>query len=222
LSWDPATWKRSRKILLGIATIWPPIYMVVFMVTIFSVISFFAWRSQTFSGKSANIDLIQLEQKIKNGELSQLKVRPDEIIARDLACECEYHASVSNRTTQVEIIRMARELGQNGAPRVSQIDVETEQPPLPAGFPIGMVAFFAVHMLTMFLMMALLPLYIIIAVKNEQFDQTTRIVWIILICLMAMFTMPVYWYLYVWKKRPVLPPPNPNAPASAVDIPSVS
>ena len=63
-----------------------------------------------------------------------------------------------------------------------------------------MVIFFGAHMLTILLMMALLPVYIILAVKDERHDQTMRIVWVVLFCTVNMFAMPVYWYLYVWRK----------------------
>ena len=71
--------------------------MFVFMLTIFSVVSFFTFREQSFKKNSENIDLIQLQQKIKNGDLSQVTIRPSEIVACDRSCECEYHTSVSNR-----------------------------------------------------------------------------------------------------------------------------
>ena len=71
-------------------------------------------------------------------------------------------------------------------------------------FPIGIGLFFLCHMLTILLMFVLMPLYIILAVRDERHDQTTRIVWIILICMMGNLAMPVYWYLYVWPARPAM------------------
>ena len=201
MNWDPTRWKRSKKLLLGIATIWPPIYLIVFMITIFSTVSFFMFRSAEFKKDSENIDLIQLQQKIKNNELSQITITPNEIVACDRSCQCEYHTSVTNRSTRAEIIRQARELDENGAPRVPKIDENTSQPQIPIVFPIGFVALFVVHMLSVMLIFVLLPIYIVLAVKREQFDQTTRIVWIILICLMGNLAMPVYWYLYVWHNE---------------------
>ena len=185
--------------------------MLVFMLTIFSVVSFFTLRDQSFRQNSENIDLFQLQQKIKNGELSQLTIRPSEIVACDRSCECEYHTSVNNRATRAEIIRQATELDQNGKPRVPKVNEETSEPRISALFPIGMVVLFAVHFITIWLMLGLLVLYIMLAVKREQFDQTTRIVWIILICLMGTFAMPVYWYLYIWREQTtVASVPNPS------------
>jgi hypothetical protein len=203
LNWDPTGWKKSRKILLGIATVWPPIYMLLFMLTIFSVVSFFTLQSQRLNQSSEDIDLIQLEQKIRNGEVSQLTIRPTEIVACDRSCECEYHTAVSNRSTRAEIIRQARAVDQNGVPRVPKIDENTSQTAAPALLPIGLVALFGVHIVSVFLMLGLLPVYIVLAVKRDQFDQTARIVWIILICMMGTVAMPAYWYLYVWREPPV-------------------
>jgi len=203
VNWDPTRWKRSRKFLLGLVTIWPPIYMLLFMVAIFSLIGYFGLGERRFSKNSEEIDLVQLQQKIRNGELSQLTIKPTEIVACDRSCECEYHTSVDNRSTKAEIIKQARELDQNGQPRVPKIDEETSESRLPTVFPIGMVAFLIVHFITIWLMLALMIFYIVLAVKREQFDQTTRIVWIILLCLMNTFAMPVYWYLYIWRTQPL-------------------
>jgi len=74
-------------------------------------------------------------------------------------------------------------------------------------------------MISIVIMMALLPLYIILAVKNKGLDETTRIVWVVLLATMGMLVNPVYWYLYVWKKRPAS---AQVAPSPSVDIPSVS
>lgn len=209
MSWDPATWKRSRKLLLGLATVWPPIYMFTFILTIFSVVSYFMLQRPEFKANSEDIDLVQLEQKIKNEEISQLTITPTEIIACDRSCACEYHTWVTNRSTRAEIIRQAQQLGQNGKPLVPKIDENTSQPRLPTVLPIGFVAMFGIHMISVLLMLALLPIYIVLAVKREQFDQTTRIVWIILICLMGVYVMPVYWYLYVWRNPSARPPQTP-------------
>ena len=203
MNWDPKGWKKSRKILLGIATVWPPIYMLLFMLTIFSVVSFFTLQSQRLNRSSEDIDLIQLEQKIRNSEVSQLTIRPTEIVACDRSCECEYHTAVSNRSTRAEIIRQAREVDQNGVPRVPKIDENTSQTAAPALLPFGLVALFGVHIISVFLMLGLLPVYIVLAVKRDQFDQTTRIVWIILICMMGTVAMPAYWYLYIWREQSV-------------------
>jgi hypothetical protein len=59
--------------------------------------------------------------------------------------------------------------------------------------------------------MGLIPFYIVLVVKSDRLDETMRIVWVVLICMLGMFAMPVYWYLYVWRNGP---------PAGSVEISS--
>ena len=178
---------------------WPVAYVFVFMLIIFSAVSYFTLRDLPSYPNTQNIDLLQLEQKIRDGELSQLTVKPTEIVSCDRSCECEYHTSVTSRATRAEILRQAREFDQNGKPRVPKVSEETSQPALPLIPAVGFVALFGIHMISIMLMFVLLALYLVLAIKREAFDQTTRIMWIVLICLAGNLAMPVYWFLYVWR-----------------------
>ncbi len=200
-NWEPNRWKRSTRILLGMVTVWPPIYIVLFIGVIFSVILLGTSAQDRSSQSCGDLDLIQLDRKIQNGELKQLTVSRMEIVATDRR-DCTYKTFVSNESTRKEILREARKVDANGKQRVDRIEENTSQPALSPMFPIGIVALFAAHMITILLIMGLMPLYIILAVKNDRFDQTMRIVWVILICMMGMLAMPVYWYLYIWRKAP--------------------
>ena len=77
---------------------------------------------------------------------------------------------------------------------------KAERPLAPAAFSLGFSGFFVLHLLTMLLMLALMPFYIILAVKNERLDQTMRIIWVVLLCTLGLLANPVYWFLYVWRK----------------------
>ena len=210
MSWDPTTWKRSHKLILGVATIWPLLYMVLFIVVIFSVTSYLMFREQRLGKNSASIDLVELQQKIRNNELSRLTVKQAEIVACDRACDCEYHTSVNSGFTRAEILRLARETDENGKPRVPIVEEDTASPRTTSLFPVGIVVLFALHFFTICLMLALMVVYIVLAVTREHFDQTMRTVWIILLCLMNVYVMPVYWYLYVWRASPAPQEPAPN------------
>jgi uncharacterized membrane protein YqjE len=72
--------------------------------------------------------------------------------------------------------------------------------PEPLFVPLGFGMLMVFHLFTMLLMMCLMPLYIILAVKNDRLDQTMRIVWVVLACTVGMFADIVYWYLYIWRK----------------------
>lgn len=201
--WDPHHWKRSTKLLLGIATVWPVVYMFLFFLIIVSLMFLLPFEENRSGRNSENIDLIQLNRKIQNSELKQLTVKPREIVSIDRVGDREYHTEVNNESTRAEILREAREVDANGQPRVPRIEEETGQPAVSPAFPIGIVIFFGAHMITILLIMALMPLYIILAVKSDRIDQTMRIVWVVLICMVGMFAMPVYWYLCIWREPPV-------------------
>lgn len=64
------------------------------------------------------------------------------------------------------------------------------------GFPV----IFIFHIITMFVSLALIIIYIVLVVKNEYIDQSMRIVWLLIIIFGGMIGMAVYWYLYVWKE----------------------
>ena len=201
-NWDPDHWKGSTKVLLGLATIWPIIYMALFFVVMLSMFLFIPFEAERSKRTCGELDLLQLDRKIKNGELKQLTVRREEITAMDRAGTCEYHTYVSNESTREEILREAREPDANGVQRVPKIEENTveERPLAPAAFSLGFSGFFVLHLLTMLLMLALMPFYIILAVKNERLDQTMRIIWVVLLCTMGLLANPVYWFLYVWRK----------------------
>ena len=200
-NWEPSRWKRPTKILLGIATIWPIIYMALFVLAIFSFVLVASFEDRS-TRNTENIDLIQLERKIQNGELKELTLRPSEIVALDRVGNREYHTELTNESTRREILTKAREHDANGQPRVANIKQETDRP-VSSEFPVGVVALFGAHIFTIFLIMGLMPLYIILVVKSDRLDQTMRIIWVVLICMLAFFAMPVYWYLYIWREPPV-------------------
>ncbi len=64
----------------------------------------------------------------------------------------------------------------------------------------GFVVLFLIHMITIFLTLALTVFYIVHAVKNTKLDSNMRIVWIVLFFLGGMVAHPVYWYLQIWKE----------------------
>ncbi len=198
-NWDPRTWKTSTKLLLGLATLWPIIYIGLFVVLIFSGVLFGAILSERAGPGSTNLDLIQLEKKIQSGEINELKITANEIVAIDRNGR-SFETSVSNESTRAEIIRQAQQLDSNHRPLVSKIEENSSEGPASPIFPIGIGLFFLCHMLTILLMFVLMPLYIILAVKDERHDQTTRIIWVVLLATMGMFANPVYWYLYIWRK----------------------
>jgi hypothetical protein len=172
--------------------------MGLFFLAIFSFVFLIGFAENSSDNRSEDIDLIQLERKINNGELEELRISGDEIVAVDRQRARQYRVFVRNEGTRAEILRQARELNAQGEPRVAKIEEEAN-PRMPAALPVGFGALFIAHIFTIFLIMGLMPLYIILAVKSDRLDQTMRIVWVVLICTMGMLAQPVYWYLYIWR-----------------------
>ena len=208
-NWDSSTWKRSTRLLLGIATIWPIIYIGLFVTLVFSGFFFAAMFAEPAQQNASRLDLIQLEKKIQNGEIKELRITSDEIRAFDRDGR-EFHTSVDDESTRQEIIRQAQATGPDKAPRVSRIDENTSRPRLNPLLPVGFLALFAFHILTIFLIFLLRPVYIILPLKNERLDQNMRIVWVILGCTMSILSDVVYWYLYVWREPAATPPNGPQ------------
>lgn len=194
--------KKSTKILLGLATIWPVVYMLLFFLTIFGILIFSAFAQERSNRNSQGIDLIQLEQKIKNGELKSLTIRGSELTAVDRLNSEEYRVQVTNDRTKDEILKQARELDAGGKPRVERVKEESGGT-FPTLFPVGFIGLFVVHMFTILLIIALMAFYIVQVVRTDCLDQTTRIIWVVLLCMLGMLAMPVYWYLYIWREQAV-------------------
>jgi len=145
----------------------------------------------------------QLDRKIRNGEIKKLSIDSGEIIAFDTN-GCKYQVFSRSDNSRDELLRDARETV-NGSPRVNEIDENPSQQsdlsePLRSMAPLGFMVLMVLHMGTILLMMAQMPFYIVLAVKNVHLEQTMRIVWIVLFAVVSIFASPVYWYLYIWRK----------------------
>jgi len=219
-SWESSSWKKSTRLLLLAATVWPIIYMVVFFVVIISVV----FAAERAANHCAQIDVLQLDKKIRDGEIKKITIRSREIVATDRKEGCTYEVFVTSATSHEEILRHAKELV-DGKPRVETIDENTSEPtavqnPIVSTLaPVGFFFLMTIHMGTILLMTAQMPFYIVLAVKNPHLDQTMMIVWIILFAVVSFFACPVYWYLYIWRKPKDALTEAPlagfNAPASA-------
>ena len=207
-TWEAGTWKKSTKLLLLLATVWPIIYMVLFMSIILSL-AFTAERNRNPCGE---IDVLQLDRKIRNGEIKKLSIGSGEIVA--LATNgCKYEVLSRSDNSRDELLKDARETV-NGSPRVNEIDEhpppEDDLPdPLRSLAPLAVMGVMVLHTGTMLLMAAQMPFYIVLAVQNVHLEQAMRIVWIVLFAVVSTFAIPVYWYLHIWRK-PKEPPIAPG------------
>ncbi|MCA1840013.1 MAG: hypothetical protein LC723_06750 [Actinobacteria bacterium] len=80
--------------------------------------------------------------------------------------------------------------------------VSAGRPPSFTQFPpsTGITAFlaiFVVHVVTLLGAMALAIFYIIDMYRNDRVNDEMKVVWLVLLILLSLFTLPVYWYLHV-------------------------
>jgi len=68
----------------------------------------------------------------------------------------------------------------------------------PGGPPVAFKILFALHLLCMFWMWALMAFYIVYLFKSPAVPKDQRVLWLVLLLFVNMFAMPVFWYLYVW------------------------
>jgi hypothetical protein len=186
-----------------LATIWPVIYMVFFFAIVFTMLALSSSFRVSGPPNCRSIDVLQLDQKIRDGEIKQLTLRDNTFVAISRIDDCQYEVFVQNESSREEILKHARELVDN-KPRVDRVDENTSQPTkAPAFAPLAALGFFvlmALHLGTIFLMTAQMPFYIVLAVKNDRLDQTMKIIWVVLFAVVSLFAAPVYWYLYIWRK----------------------
>jgi hypothetical protein len=64
----------------------------------------------------------------------------------------------------------------------------------------GMIGFFAVHGFTMLLMLFLLTFYIIHTIRNPKLEGLDMLVWILILAMLGIITIPIYWYVHIWKE----------------------
>jgi hypothetical protein len=201
-NWDSPGWKKSNKLLLLLATIWPVIYMVLFFAIVFSMISLTSPAGSPGHRNCGYLDALQLDQKIKDGEIKQLTVQRNTFVATSRLDDCEYEVFITNESSHEQILKDARE-SVNNQPRVDRIFENTSRPEIPPAFaPLGFLGFLVLvvlHLGTMLLMTAQMPFYIVLAVKNDRLDQTKKIIWVVLFAVLALFAAPVYWYLHIWR-----------------------
>ncbi|GAM09587.1 hypothetical protein OR1_01867 [Geobacter sp. OR-1] len=66
--------------------------------------------------------------------------------------------------------------------------------------PLIMKIIFPLHFLTMIWIFALIAVYIRHIFKTDAVPQDKKALWAVVLFLGNMVAMPVYWYLYIWKK----------------------
>ena len=58
-----------------------------------------------------------------------------------------------------------------------------------------------IHRGTVFLILGLLVYYIVHVLKSDKVPKEKRTLWIVVLLLGHMFSIPIYWYHYIWKEK---------------------
>ena len=56
------------------------------------------------------------------------------------------------------------------------------------------------HIFTMAFILALVIIYIVHIFRNRRIVKETRALWAVVVLLWGIITMPIYWYLHIWRK----------------------
>jgi hypothetical protein len=64
----------------------------------------------------------------------------------------------------------------------------------------------------MFIMIGLLVFYIVHLFKNPAIAGDRRALWAVVLFLGSIIAMPVYWFLYIWRRPEAVASPLPQAP----------
>ena len=73
-----------------------------------------------------------------------------------------------------------------------------------AGPPFFFVVF-ALHLFTMFWIIALTVFYMVNVFRNDRVEKDKKVLWAVVIFMGSLIAMPIYWYLYIWKEASSLP-----------------
>ena len=196
---------KPSRLLLGLVTILPTIYVVVLVVSIFSLTAEESATQQSQQNQNEKlyagnvIDVGELEEKINNSELRELRLTRDEITAsgRDGGT---YLVRTSDGRVRARIISEGEALDVNRNPRVPVIDDASESDVDISRMMLeGPPALFPLHGLAAVLMLGLMAYYIALIFRNPLLSQPMTVIWVILICVLSVWVMPIYWLAYVWR-----------------------
>jgi hypothetical protein len=65
----------------------------------------------------------------------------------------------------------------------------------------NMQMIFPLHLFTMLEILILMVIYITNVYNNHRVPYDKRTLWVVILFLGNLYAMPVYWYLYIWKKH---------------------
>lgn len=69
-------------------------------------------------------------------------------------------------------------------------------------------ALLKVHVIMIFWTFALLAFYLISLKRNSFLSRDQKIMWIILFIVAGLISLPIYWYIHIWRQNETSPQPR--------------
>lgn len=85
--------------------------------------------------------------------------------------------------------------------------VFNQEPAMPMMYMSYLSYIIPYFFLVVFLSLGLFIYYLVHIIQNQYLDNEKRILWIVVLFVLGGITMPVYWYVHIWK----IPSPTNNA-----------
>jgi hypothetical protein len=64
------------------------------------------------------------------------------------------------------------------------------------------------HILTILLSIGLMIFYMVNVFRNDRVNKDMKVLWAVVLFMGAIIAMPIYWYLYIWRKVSSSPAPR--------------
>lgn len=71
---------------------------------------------------------------------------------------------------------------------------------IPVGLRGYVVAGFVLELSSVFIILGLILYYALCIAKNIEVSQNTKIIWILSLFCLSIFTIPAYWFMYIRKE----------------------
>ncbi|MEA2474831.1 MAG: hypothetical protein QOE06_2746 [Thermoleophilaceae bacterium] len=77
------------------------------------------------------------------------------------------------------------------------------------GFTVVFYGIFAGHVLTIIETFVVIAYYIVWMMKQDQVPDERKTLWVVILLMGNALALPIFWFVYVLRERPLAPPPQP-------------
>ncbi|BBO35923.1 hypothetical protein [Lacipirellula parvula] len=84
---------------------------------------------------------------------------------------------------------------------VGSLQLQPNQNPVTSGLPAGMLVIFALHLLTAFIAIGLLVVYLLYLYHTERVPADKKALWAVVLFLGSVLAMAVFFCIYIWPSE---------------------